>query len=133
MADRFSKAVRSLMMSQVKSKNTKPEIQVRKYLHSLGFRFRLHDKKLPGTPDIVLHKYKTVIQVHGCFWHGHKGCHKSKLPETRKEEWEKKIRRNQELDAINKAKLEQLKWKVFEVWSCQLAAGNNCLNNLIEY
>lgn len=80
MADIFDAASRSYIMSQIKGKNTKPEILVRKYLHALGFRFRLHDRKPPGTPDIVLPKYKTVIFVHGCFWHGHKNCKYANIP-----------------------------------------------------
>lgn len=133
MADRVSLAVRSAMMSRVKNKNTSIEIQVRRHLHALGFRFRKNVKALPGSPDIVLHKYKTIVQVHGCFWHGHQNCKKGKLSQSRKDWWEKKIQRNKELDKLNKEKLEQMNWKVFEIWGCQLAAGNECLEELIEY
>ncbi|HLG33872.1 MAG TPA: very short patch repair endonuclease [Bacteroidia bacterium] len=120
MADVHTKAQRSYNMSRIKGKNTKPEILVRKFLYSKGFRFRIHDKKLPGKPDIVLQKYKTVIFVHGCFWHGHKNCKYAKLPETRKVFWKKKIERNRELDKLNKQKLRKEKLNVIEIWQCQM-------------
>src|SRR5436853_4931747 len=109
MADVHDKKTRSYNMSRIKGKNTKPEILVRKYLHSKGFRFRLHDKKLPGKPDIVLPKYNTVIFVHGCFWHGHQNCKYAALPKTRTIWWGKKIERNKELDLLNKMKLRKKK------------------------
>ena len=102
MADVHSPEVRSYNMSMIKGKNTKPEMVVRKYLHSHGFRFRLHDKRLPGKPDIVLPKYKTVIMVHGCFWHGHEGCRYYIVPKTRTEWWLNKINRNKEVDTQKK-------------------------------
>ena len=94
MADVHSKETRSYNMSRIKSKNTKPEMLVRQFLHKTGFRYRLHVKDLPGKPDILLPKYKTVIFVHGCFWHGHEGCKYSALPKTRREWWENKIKGN---------------------------------------
>src|SRR5438034_11586705 len=94
MADVHDKATRSYNMSRIRSKNTKPEILVRKFLHAQGFRFKLHDKKLPGKPDIVLPKYKTVIFIHGCFWHGHKRCKYSMLPKKRARWWLIKINSN---------------------------------------
>ena len=120
MADVHDKKTRSYNMSRIKSKDTKPEILVRKFLFSKGFRYKLHDKSLPGKPDIVLPKYKTVIFVHGCFWHGHKGCKYAKLPETRKSFWYEKIRRNMELDSINKKTLRKRGWTIIEIWQCQL-------------
>ncbi len=120
MADVHTKAQRSYNMSRIKGKNTKPEILVRKFLHSKGYRFRLHDKKLPGKPDIVLPKYKTVIFVHGCFWHGHKNCKYAALPKTRRTWWRKKIERNKELDLLNKMRLKKEKIKVLEIWQCQI-------------
>lgn len=105
MADVHSKKTRSYNMSQIKGKNTKPEILVRKHLHSKGFRYRLHDKSLPGKPDIVLKKYKTVIFVNGCFWHGHEGCKYFILPKTRTEWWKDKIFKTKERD---KSKIDQL-------------------------
>src|SRR5215203_2449784 len=110
MADVHDKKTRSYNMSQIKGKNTKPEILVRKYLHAQGFRFRLHVKNLPGKPDIVLPKYKTVIFVHGCFWHGHKNCKFSKLPTTRTDFWKMKIKRNSELDKLYKSLLICENW-----------------------
>ena len=111
---------RSRNMSAIKSKNTKPEIAVRKLLHSMGFRFRLHRKDLPGSPDIVLPKYKTVIFVHGCFWHRHENCKYATTPKTRKEFWEKKFRENINRDNLNQANLSLKGWKIIIIWECQL-------------
>ena len=107
------------MMSGIKGKNTKPEILVRKALHKAGYRFRLHDKKLPGKPDIVLPKYRTVILVHGCFWHGH-DCKYFKWPKTRPEFWRKKIEGNKARDARHVAKLENDGWVVKVIWECEV-------------
>lgn len=123
MADVHSTAVRSYNMSKIKGKDTKPEILVRKYLFSKGFRYRLHNKKLPGTPDIVLPKYKTVIFINGCFWHGHKGCKYYVVPKTRTDWWLDKINRNIEKDKENKIKLTNIGWNVIEVWECELKAS----------
>jgi len=120
MADVHNKATRSYNMSQVKSKNTKPELLVRKYLHAQGFRYRLNDKKLPGKPDIVLPKYKTVILVHGCFWHGHKNCKYATIPKTRTEWWTNKISYNQQNDKKAISLLKKDGWKVITVYECQL-------------
>jgi len=98
MTDVHEPETRSYNMSQIKGKDTKPEMIVRKFLHSSGFRYRLHVKDLPGKPDIVLSKYNTVIQVHGCFWHAHEGCKYFKIPQTRTEWWEEKLLRNRERD-----------------------------------
>ena len=111
---------RSRNMSAIKSKNTKPEIVVRKLLHSMGYRFRLHRKDLPGSPDIVLPKYKTVIFVHGCFWHRHENCKYATTPKTRKEFWEKKFRENINRDNLNQANLSLKGWKIIIIWECQL-------------
>ena len=111
---------RSRNMSAIKSKNTKPEIAVRKLLHSMGYRFRLHRKDLPGSPDIVLPKYKTVIFVHGCFWHRHENCKYASIPKTRKEFWEKKFRENINRDNLNQANLALKGWKIIIIWECQL-------------
>lgn len=120
MADVHSKKTRSYNMSRIKGKNTKPEILVRKYLHSKGFRFRIHDKKLPGKPDIVLSKRKTVIFVHGCFWHGHKRCKYFVVPKTKTRWWLKKINRNIERDKSNIRHLKKSGCKVVQIWECQL-------------
>lgn len=120
MADSHTKEQRSYNMSRVRGKDTKPELLVRRFLHKRGFRFRLHDKTLPGKPDIVLKKHRTVIFVHGCFWHGHDGCKYSLLPQTRREFWQQKIGRNKELDSVNQEKIRASGWKVITVWGCDL-------------
>lgn len=107
-------------MSKISGKETKPEIIVRKHLFAQGFRFRKNDKRYPGKPDIVLPKYKTVVFVHGCFWHGHENCKRSKLPETRKEFWSKKISSNVNRDKENIRVLTEQGWKVIVIWQCQL-------------
>jgi len=109
-------------MSKIRGKETKPEILVRKYLFSKGFRYRLHDEKLPGKPDIVLPKYRTAIFIHGCFWHGHLGCKRAKLPTTNTEFWEKKISANIERDKRNIEKLKSEGWNVIVVWQCEIAS-----------
>lgn len=123
MADVHSAAVRSYNMSRIRSGNTKPEILVRKYLFSQGFRYRLHDKALPGKPDIVLKKYKTVIFVHGCFWHAHQGCRYFIIPKTRTEWWIEKLDRNVLRDKKEIGLLKKLGWKVIIVWECELKKG----------
>jgi DNA mismatch endonuclease (patch repair protein) len=115
MPDVHTPQQRSFNMSCIRSKDTKPEMLVRKYLFSQGFRFRLHEKKLPGRPDIVLPKYKTVIFIHGCFWHGHEGCRYFVVPKTRTDWWIAKINRNRELDKMNVQKLDELGWQVVEI------------------
>ena len=111
---------RSRNMSAIKSKNTKPEIAVRKLLHSMGYRFRLHRKDLPGSPDIVLPKYKTVIFVHGCFWHRHENCKYASNPKTRVEFWNKKFKDNILRDIKNQERLKSLGLKIIIVWECDL-------------
>lgn len=106
-------------MSLIKGRETKPEKLVRSLLHGLGYRFRLHDKNLPGKPDIVLPRHKKVIFVHGCFWHGHKQCKRAKRPATHKEFWNKKIDGNIKRDEKVKRQLKTLGWRVLVVWQCQ--------------
>ena len=120
MADKLTSSQRSHCMSRIRGKNTKPEILVRKGLHARGFRFRLHNKKLPGSPDIVLPKYGVAIMVNGCFWHGHKGCRYATKPKTNIEFWETKIARNRRRDEVTTAHLEALGWTVITVWECEL-------------
>jgi DNA mismatch endonuclease (patch repair protein) len=120
MADRHSPEVRSRNMSLVKGKNTKLELLVRKYLHAQGFRFRLHVSDLPGKPDLVLPKYRTVIFVNGCFWHGHKNCKYFTVPKTRTDWWLNKIHKNIAKDLLNKDKLSNAGWVVIYVWGCEL-------------
>ena len=119
MVDIVSKTTRSKMMSNIKGKNTAPEILIRRALHKKGFRYRLHDKKLPGKPDMVFPKYKAVIQVHGCFWHKH-NCHLFKWPSTRKRFWKEKISSNVERDTRNLMKLNQSGWRTLIIWECAL-------------
>ena len=120
-------------MSRIKSKDTKPEVLVRRYLFALGFRFRLHSKDLPGKPDIVLPKYKTVIFINGCFWHGHKDCRFAALPETNHDFWATKISGNVERDKATYAKLIEMGRRVIELWQCQLKpkTKGQTLSNLI--
>jgi DNA mismatch endonuclease, patch repair protein len=112
--------VRSYNMSQIKGKNTKPEMLVRKFLFSKGFRYRVHVKTLPGKPDIVLPKYKTVIFIHGCFWHGHDNCKYFVIPKTRTEWWLSKINSNKRNDAKSIALLRKEQWKIIILWECEL-------------
>jgi DNA mismatch endonuclease (patch repair protein) len=120
-ADTVSPEKRSDMMSGIRGKDTKPEIVVRRLLHRLGYRFRLHCKDLPGRPDIVLPKWRTVIFVNGCYWHGHKDCHLFRLPKTRTEFWSKKIEGNQARDQRNYIVLEAAGWKVLVIWECAVS------------
>jgi len=119
MVDVVDQKTRSRMMSGIRSKNTRPELLIRKGLHARGFRFRLHDKRLPGKPDLVLPKYSAVIFVHGCFWHRH-DCHLFKWPKTRREFWHKKILRNQEKDAESYTSLKKDGWYILTIWECAL-------------
>ena len=120
MVDKVSKEVRSYNMSRIRSKDTKPEILVRSYLFSKGLRFRKNDKRYPGSPDIVLPKYKTMVFVHGCFWHLHDGCRYARIPKSNVEYWEKKLYRNKERDEHNQKELEEMGWNVITVWECEL-------------
>ncbi|MCK5022082.1 MAG: DNA mismatch endonuclease Vsr [Candidatus Pacebacteria bacterium] len=125
MTDIYSKEKRSNIMSKIRSKKTKPEELVRKYLFSKGFRYRINDKRYPGTPDIVLPKYHTIIFVNGCFWHGHENCKAAKLPKTNTELWKNKILNNIARDKINIEKLKNEKWKVIIIWQCEINTKNN--------
>lgn len=112
-------AARSRNMSRIKSKNTKPEMQLRKALHALGFRYSLHKKSLPGRPDLVLRRWRAVIFINGCFWHGH-NCNDFRWPKTRPEFWKKKISGNQARDRAHIASLAAKGWRVMIVWECSL-------------
>ena len=120
MADVMTPEQRSRCMAAIKGKDTKPELIVRKYLFSRGLRFRVQVRKLSGNPDIVLPKYKTVIFVNGCFWHGHEGCKYFRLPKSNVEFWEAKIERNVARDVRNEAELKALGWRVVRVWECEI-------------
>ena len=120
-------------MSHVRGKDTKPEVMVRQFLFAQGFRYRLYRKDLPGKPDIVLPKYKTVIFINGCFWHGHSGCKYATIPKANHDFWLVKISGNIERDKTNYAKLFELGWKVVEIWQCELKPKfrEQTLNNLL--
>ena len=120
MADKFSKEKRSIIMSHISGRETKPEVLVRKLLFAKGLRYRKNVKSLRGKPDIVLTKYRTVVFIHGCFWHGHEGCPKAKLPDTRREFWEKKISENMKRDKADVDILNKEKWKVITIWQCEI-------------
>ena len=123
---------RSRNMSAIKSKNTKPEIKVRKVLHSMWYRFRLHSKDLPGSPDIVLPKYKTVIFVHGCFWHRHENCKYASTPKTRKEFWNKKFTENKKRDSEIQEKIKILDWRSVVIWECETKNIENLRDKIID-
>ena len=120
MVDKFSKKTRSYVMSRIKGKDTKPEIIVRSFLFSKGLRFRKNDKRYPGSPDIVLPKYNTVVFVHGCFWHLHDGCRYATIPKSNVDFWKNKLYGNRERDERNEKELEAMGWNVIIVWECQL-------------
>ena len=120
MVDHLSPQKRSWNMSRIRGANTSPEICLRSLLHRAGFRFRLHDKKLPGKPDIVLRKYRTVIFVNGCFWHRHPGCTNATTPKTRHDFWEKKFNDTVERDERNRRQLKNADWNIVTVWECEL-------------
>ena len=133
MADVLTSEQRRKCMSRIRSKNTKPEIIIRKFLFAHGFRFRINVKRLPGTPDIVLRKYQTVIFVNGCFWHGHEGCRYFRLPKSNVDFWKNKIDRNKERDLRERIKLRDMGWHVIQFWECQLkpSVRNENLNGLL--
>lgn len=114
---------RSEIMSRVRSKNTSPEILVRSSFHKAGLRFRIHRKDLPGNPDIVFPSRRIALFVNGCFWHGHEGCKRARIPASRREYWEGKLRRNVARDAANYALLESAGWRVVVLWECELTGG----------
>ncbi len=133
--DKISKEKRSWNMSRIKSKDTSPEKKVRSVLHAMGFRFRLHYKKLPGKPDIVLPKYNTVIEVRGCFWHRHKGCREASNPKSNTQYWQEKFQKTIDRDKANQKKLQALGWDVIIIWECEVKNSNilmEKLNSLIR-
>ncbi len=133
MGDMYTKEKRSEIMSHIQGKDTEPEILVREYLFSRGFRYRKNDKRYPGKPDIVLPKYKTVILVHGCFWHSHKGCKYATIPKSNTEYWVEKLERNKERDIENIKKLEEIGFRVIIVWECELKKDIiKVLENLVD-
>lgn len=131
--DVFSRKKRSQIMSRVSGKNTKPELLVRSLLHNMGYRFRLHRNDLPGKPDITLPKYKKIIFVHGCFWHSHRNCQRSKRPTTNNEFWREKLDKNLERDEVSVNKLKKLGWDVHVVWTCEVKNTDKLRNKLFSF
>lgn len=129
MTDTVDKQTRSRMMSGIKSKNTKPEMMIRRFLHAKGFRYRLHVRALPGSPDICLPKYKTVILVQGCFWHRHKGCPLSYMPSSNVEKWRAKFKQNVQRDRKNLRALTNEGWRIIILWECGLRNPDSQLLN----
>ena len=133
MTDVFSKQKRSWIMSRVKGRDTKPEILVRSLVHRMGFRFRLHRPDLPGKPDIVLPRHGKVIFIHGCFWHGHKRCSKSKRPNSNNDFWNRKLNGNIKRDRQFHRELKRMGWNVLVVWECETRKPNELLRKLRRY
>lgn len=127
MPDKMTKEQRHRCMSHIRSKDTKPEVRVRQELFRRGFRYRLNVKRLPGTPDIVLSRFRTVIFINGCFWHGHKGCSLFTMPKSNVEFWETKIMRNRRRDFVVTTMLEALGWNVITLWECELSPSRLCI------
>jgi DNA mismatch endonuclease, patch repair protein len=133
MTDVFTPAKRSAIMASVRGQNTKPEILVRKLVHSLGYRFRLHQKQFPGKPDLVLPRHEKIIFIHGCFWHGHRGCSRAALPSTNTEFWQKKIGANRSRDIKVTRKLGLTGWRVQVIWQCQTKDVAKLKQRLLQF
>ncbi len=133
MSDRFTREERSWIMSRVRGGNTAPEKIVRSLLHAMGFRFRLHVRKLPGNPDIVLTRFHKIVFVHGCFWHGHKGCRRSGRPETNVRFWNRKIDGNIRRDTRIRRQLRGLGWSIMVVWQCRIRKKEFLQKKLVEF
>ena len=131
--DKISTDARSKNMSAIRGKNTKPELTVRKMLHAMGYRFRLHRKDLPGNPDIVFPGRLKAIQVHGCFWHQHPNCREGRIPSSRHEYWKEKLSRNVARDGQSLAALGALGWDVLVIWECETGKDSNLANRLVAF
>ena len=131
--DRYPPSKRSDVMKLIGSKNSLPEVDVRRIVHHLGYRFRIHDARLPGRPDIVLPRHRKIIFVHGCFWHGHKNCTKGRLPKSNLELWLPKIDRNKERDRINLRKIRALGWQCMVIWQCELKSLEVLLGKINKF
>ena len=130
MTDTLTTAERSRLMAKIKGKNTGPEIAVRSLLHRTGYRFRIHVASLPGKPDIVLPRYRTVVFVHGCFWHRHKGCKAATTPKSHRKFWADKFKRNEANDKQHGRQLRRLGWRVVTVWECQVKKSGRVLQRI---
>lgn len=131
--DKLSAERRSANMARIRSKDTHPELVLRSLIHGLGYRFRLHRKELPGKPDIVFPGRRKIIFAHGCFWHQHPGCREGRIPGSRLEYWEPKLKRNQTRDAANQASLEEQGWDVLVVWECELTDPKSLTKTLRRF
>jgi DNA mismatch endonuclease, patch repair protein len=131
--DKVTPEIRSAIMSRIRGKNTRPELIIRSLIHRLGFRFRLHRKDLPGTPDLVFPAKQKVIFVHGCFWHWHQKCDSFRASKSRVDFWQAKLARNRRRDASNKQALEELGWEVLTVWECQLRDTDSLKTQLQQF
>lgn len=131
--DTLSPIERSERMGRVRGKDTKPEMAVRRLVHGMGFRYRLHSGKLPGRPDLVFAGLKSVIFVHGCFWHRHPGCARCRMPKSRLEYWEPKLEENRNRDLRNQRKLRKEGWRVMVIWECQLADQDRVKGRILRY
>lgn len=131
--DSLSPTRRSANMSRIRSKDTKPELLVRRVLHRLGYRYRLHRRDLPGAPDLVFASRRKAIFIHGCFWHQHKGCIDGRLPQSRLDYWLPKLERNVERDRENTVKLRISGWKILKLWECDILSGNKLEQRLIQF
>ena len=130
LVDKLTPEHRSWLMSQVRARNTSPEIRVRKAAHAMGLRFRLHRNDLPGSPDLVLPRHRRVILVHGCFWHRHSGCRKASIPKTRPDYWKAKFHANVERDDRVTEALERLGWEVSTIWECEVSTPKAAVERL---
>lgn len=131
--DKVTPEKRSEIMARIRGKDTKPEWTIRKLLFSMGYRYRLHVKALPGKPDLVFPRRRKVVFVHGCFWHAHSRCGRARMPVTRADFWEAKLRRNQERDAAQRRELRRLGWDVFVVWECEMTSVGNLSRRLQRF
>ncbi len=132
MTDHLSREKRSWNMSQIKAENTKPELTFRSLLHKQGYRYSLFRKDLPGKPDLTMKKYKSVIFIHGCFWHRHKNCKRATTPKSNTTYWNAKFKRNVDRDKENIIKLKRMGWRVFVIWECELKNPKETLNKIIK-
>lgn len=132
MVDPFSRERRAEIMGRIKGRDTRPEMVVRRILYGLGYRYRLHRKNLPGKPDITLAKLRTIIFVHGCFWHSHPGCRRATIPATRQEWWREKLEKNAARDRANQLRLSELGWRIVVVWECETKRPRDLTDRLVS-